>query len=330
MRVENLINLVDGKILNSPSISKFSSITTNPSSVKRGYLYIHYDGKKESLDLALELGAYGVIVTKPFQDSISESAFIKVASIESAIFRILRYTLLKREITLYLSDEISYKLIKKVAIKQNILLPKELDKAFEMLIDCKDGSTFLSSDIVLSNAISIAPKMLDEICYKPLKMLSSTLFTMTIFYDGVVYESLSIPSLFLSKLSLIIEFMEQNFVIFDLFKIEYIDEFYPIFVNRYLEPLKFGLSDMVIVGIDKRALFLEIKEYFTAHSKWGKFIVISNFKTDDDEDIYYLEKIEDFRDILKNIRFNFALIYGLSSNKISNILSIDRAESTLF
>jgi len=59
VKISSILDIVDGKLLNSPSISFIYSIKTNPKKVKECDLFIAKDGL--SLQEAINNGAFAII-----------------------------------------------------------------------------------------------------------------------------------------------------------------------------------------------------------------------------------------------------------------------------
>jgi len=85
MRLENILALTHGKLLNEPFVNIFDNIVFDAKSIKRGDLFIAFDEK--TIEIALLNGAYGVIFDKPTQINDMEIAWIQVQNIEDALKR---------------------------------------------------------------------------------------------------------------------------------------------------------------------------------------------------------------------------------------------------
>ncbi|MCD6191243.1 MAG: hypothetical protein J7K14_06900, partial [Sulfurimonas sp.] len=99
MRLENVLALTHGKVVNEPFVKTFENIVFDAARVKRGDLFIAFD--EQSIESAVLNGAYGVLFDKPTQISDREIAWIKVEDINDALKRLLRFKLIDKEITVY-------------------------------------------------------------------------------------------------------------------------------------------------------------------------------------------------------------------------------------
>ncbi|MRJ02477.1 MAG: hypothetical protein GXO19_05880, partial [Epsilonproteobacteria bacterium] len=97
MRIENLIYLVGGELLNVPAIRSIRGITSHLARVRRGDLYIARDSSLVAD--AVERGAYAVL----FQGEVGiidpEIAWIRVEGLYESVQRLLRFSLVERRVT---------------------------------------------------------------------------------------------------------------------------------------------------------------------------------------------------------------------------------------
>ena len=91
MQISSILDIVDGSLLNSPSISFIYSIKTNSKKVKEGDLFIVKD--LNDIEIAIKNGAFAIILetNSPILDN--EIAWIKVKNIDDCIIKLIRYKL---------------------------------------------------------------------------------------------------------------------------------------------------------------------------------------------------------------------------------------------
>ena len=87
MRIDTIVNLVDGELVNSGYISEINQFSNNLKKVKRENLFISND--IEEIKEAIKKGAYGVLFSKDLNIIDDEIAWIKVDNIQDALFRLL-------------------------------------------------------------------------------------------------------------------------------------------------------------------------------------------------------------------------------------------------
>ena len=119
MRLENVLALTDGKLINDPFVKQFTNIVFDVSKVKRGDLFIAFH--EESIEEAIFNGAYGILFDKPTQIRDNEIAWIKVNKIEDALKRLLRFRLIEKDIVVYECNEVILKLALQVMTEPNFI-----------------------------------------------------------------------------------------------------------------------------------------------------------------------------------------------------------------
>ena len=110
MQISSILDIVDGSLLNSPSISFIYSIKTNAKKVKEGDLFISKDINE--IELAIKNGAFAIIleINSPILDN--EIAWIKVKNIDDCIIKLIRYKLSILNLEAYSCDKVTYQLLK--------------------------------------------------------------------------------------------------------------------------------------------------------------------------------------------------------------------------
>jgi ferrochelatase len=110
VQITSILDIVDGRLLNHPSISFIYSIKTNPKKVKEGDLFIVKDD--EDIPKAIENGAFAIIVDKEVSISDNEIAWIFVESMNDAIVKLVRYLLSNKRLNAFYCNNVSYDLFK--------------------------------------------------------------------------------------------------------------------------------------------------------------------------------------------------------------------------
>ena len=132
MQISSIIDIIDGRLLNRPSISFIYSIKTNAKKVKEGDLFIVQND--EDITFAVKNGAFALIVDEKYEIIDNEIAWIQVKSIEETIKKLIRYLLSTKRLTAFYCNDVSYDLfniLKKPTVHTNIkLVPKNLSKFF--------------------------------------------------------------------------------------------------------------------------------------------------------------------------------------------------------
>ena len=126
MRLENVLALTYGKLINTPFVSSFTTVTLDAKSVKRGDLFMAFD--EESIEEAILNGAYGIVFCKPTQISDSEIAWIKVANLEDALARLLRFKLIDTNSQIYETNDIVIELALQIMTESSFCRCLKFDK----------------------------------------------------------------------------------------------------------------------------------------------------------------------------------------------------------
>ena len=91
MQISSILDIVDGSLLNSPSISFIYSIKTNSHKVKEGDLFIAKNTNE--IELAIKNGAFAIIIDTNVPIIDNEIAWIKVKNIDLSIIKLIRFKL---------------------------------------------------------------------------------------------------------------------------------------------------------------------------------------------------------------------------------------------
>ncbi len=136
------------------------------------------------------------------------------------------------------------------------------------------------------------------------------------------------PCIFLEPLKRVIQLCEKLQIEFDLNllgKKEYpLDHCKPFFVNKNLEIAPYGATARVIVAETSKELFEMMLQKALETLSWGKIVVFCRknsaafFKK---ANPYFYTTQNNLKEQLKNLAFNFAFIYGISSHHLESLLN---------
>ena len=193
MKIETLLNLVSGELLNSPYISEVTSFTDNVDDVMRGSCFFVKDSK--DIKEAIKRGAYAIVSTQ-YEDIIDkEIAWIKCNSIEKSIINIFKYENLSNEV--FECDDITLEIIKKMNTNKNVIF---LDSYDDLLL-----SLNIPQKIVISSKkefISLFAKK------KRLKSIKINLIQTTLFKSKFNETELNLPFIYKDNFSKALNFFE--------------------------------------------------------------------------------------------------------------------------
>jgi len=288
MTFENFRTLTGSTLLNTPSLSSFENIETNPKKVKRGDLFIGDD--KEDINLALLNEAYGIVTSTKVEILDNEIAWFIATSLDEVLIKLLRFTLLEKNFRFIYLSSVSLELLKKIADKTELhFLTSDEKDSYKQVINANLGIFFSCDKEFLTK---IYPqfetlKFVDGLFQK----IKNSLFLTDFTHNEKVYKNIKISPLFLKNLEKVVYFLEENGIDYEIEKCTFNSHFHPIFVNQRLQIKPFGKSQRVVISESHESLVQDELAYIKAHAPWAKIVLVK----------------KDFKE-LKNIEFNFAII----------------------
>jgi len=326
VKIEDILNLTEGTLSNSPKVQAIEAATVFPSKVDHGDLF--FSSSQEEIDQAIENGAYAIIYD---DDNIlrkdDEIAWIKVSDIQLAAFKLIRYVIIKKEAQFFLVADHELTFLKMVLThKTNIdFISNDWRKAFEQILNT-DGTLYVGTNKELMKLIKPDIQKLERdvdgyaVC--------DTLFKTTFKVGGYVYQEKDLIPFHLDYLLRVIHFCEQNNLPYDIERLRYSKHFTPVFIDNYLQTKRSSQSDQVAIFTDNIADIVEAREYIKRTNTWVKGIVLTPPKTKIPgiDRPHWFESKEEVREILKNTLFNYAFI--LNADK--SILNTIKEEYSLF
>jgi len=323
MRLENVLALTNGTVINEPFVKIFENIVFEANKVKRGDLFIAFD--ENTIESAVLNGAYGVLFDKPTQISDREIAWIKVDSINEALKRLLRFKLIDKEIAVYECNEIVLKLALQVMSEENfIALHGDIKSIVKALWDLPNKSTVLFSPALTPKEIFTDVKSITSGSREPINIIEQTLFETSFIYDNVFYERQLISPFFMPYLEELLHLFKTLKINFRIRKFTAIDHFEPVFTNKNFEIKEFGTSDKVLIFESTTELIDSEIAFLRKQANWAKIIFIlplqksANYAEYQDVHLYKYKK--EIRNILKNNSFHFALIVGVDKSILTKPL----------
>jgi ferrochelatase len=319
MRIEDLLNLTDGKVISEPTITAIHSVSVYPSKIDEGDLFI--SNNSEDISKALENGAFAII----FSDSTlkitdNEVAWIQVKDIQKAAFRLIRYVLISREANFYLFNEHELSFLKMLLTQRsNIeILPDDWRKIFEKILNSKT-KMFVGTDGELMKMIKPDVSILnkDASC----EIITDTLFKTTFKINGYIYQEKDIAPFHVDYLQRVVEFCDKHHLPYNLDRVRYTKHFVPVFIDGFLNVMKPSKSDKVAIFTDNLKDIYKAREYVRYNGAWVKTIVMTPPKTKVDgvDRPNWYKSIDDAREILKNSYFNYAFVYALDRSMLPKI-----------
>ncbi|SHO80367.1 hypothetical protein MNB_SV-15-265 [hydrothermal vent metagenome] len=320
MKIENIINLINGELLNSPTVTEIDSATVFYSKIDNGDLFI--SNNIEDINRAIDRGAYAIIYDdKSIKIEDNEVAHILVDDIYEASFRFLRYVILNKDVSIrYLNmHELSFaKMI--ITQKSNLtILSDDWKKAFEQILNSNDR-LFVGSNKKILSMIKPDTKILSKKADGYIIM--DTLFKSTFKIDKFIYQEKELVPFHFDNLCRAVYFAKEYDLPYEIDRVKYTKHFTPVFIDDSMSSTSSKKSDRVLIFVDNIEDILEAKDYIKHNGKWIKSIVLTPPKTKIknmmDNPIWF-ENEEEAKDIIQNNHFNYALVYSLDKSIVNSI-----------
>lgn len=332
MKISSIVDIVDGELLNSPSISFINNISSDANKVKTSDMFIAKN--IEDLKIALQNGAYAVIFEKDFEVIDNEIAFIKVKNLELALLKIVRYKLSTLKIKSYFCTDETFDMLKLYQnnhTKPIFLISKNIEKAFKFIDDIKDGDILISKNKKLLESIypdiKEFEKKIDENSIK--NLIKHSLFELSFSYKDIYFSKLRLSKIYLNSFLNIYDFFKGNI---DISKLKLYSNFKAIFIDKDFQPIESGKSDsFIICQTNKNLIPIEIA-YLKNEFRYAKTIFVSKYKISflDEKEQIIINNIEDLKNILKNLKFNCVYLIGFTNQESFEFLQNSQKLQALF
>ncbi len=336
MRLENILALTHGELINSPFVNSFENIVFEAKAVRRGDLFVAFD--ETMVEDAILNGAYGVVFDKPTQISDSEIAWIKVKDLQEALKRILRFILIDKEIEVYECDEIILKLALQVVTEPNfIALHGDIKTLYKMLSDLQNRANILFCPTLTSADIFTNVKKLPLNLNETINIIEQTLFETSFIYDNIFYERQLISPFFMPYLEQLLHLFKILKINFRLRKFTPIEHFEAVFTNKNFEIKEFGTSDKVLIFEKNSALVQKEIEFLQKQATWANILYVIPHAVFDklsselqhNPNIITYKNENEIKNLLREQNFNFALIVGADKSILTKPL-VKQAQISLF
>jgi ferrochelatase len=319
MKIEDILNLTEGILSNTPKVQAIEAATVYPSKVDHGDLF--FSSKQEEIDKALENGAYAIVYDdERIVRKDDEIAWIKVSDIQLAAFKLIRYVILKKEASFYLLSKHEMTFLKMILThKTNIaFIDDDWRKAFEQILN-SDDTLFVGSDKALMELIKPdVPKLNTEVDGYP---VSDTLFRTTFKVGSFVYQEKELIPFHLEYLLRVVDFCDQQQLPYSIDRIKYTKHFMPVFIDLKLKSTRPSNSDRVAIFTDNLIDITKAREYVMQSNMWVKSIILTPPKTKVPgiDHPHWFKSEEEVREILKSIHFNYAFIYNADKSILNTL-----------
>ncbi|GAA8981286.1 hypothetical protein Taitung04_12850 [Helicobacter pylori] len=320
--VNEAVELSLGELQNTPSISYFNSIVLSLNKVQKGSLFVAKD--HTLIPKALELGAYGILYAGEYPLSDRDVAWIKLKDIEHSLNHLFKFCLLNECVVGALLSPIELEIASKIMVSDFVWCLKESLEDLFIIEGCKIA---FFDKLEWLHLFYKQERLKEDLKESRLIILNQSFFCSALVYEKQEYE-LKMPCIFLEPLKRVIQLCEKLQIEFDLNllgKKEYpLDHCKPFFVNKNLEIAPYGATARVIVAETSKELFEMMLQKALETLSWGKIVVFCRknsaafFKK---ANPYFYTTQNNLKEQLKNLAFNFAFIYGISSYHLESLLN---------
>ncbi|GAA9464615.1 hypothetical protein BTM444_10930 [Helicobacter pylori] len=320
--VNEAVELSLGELQNTPSISYFNSIVLSLNKVQKGSLFVAKD--HTLIPKALELGAYGILYAGEYPLSDRDVAWIKLKDIEHSLNHLFKFCLLNERVVGVLLSPIELEIASKIMVSNFVWCLKESLEDLFIIEGCK---------IAFFDKLEWLHLFYKQECLKEdlkesrLIILNQSFFCSALVYEKQEYE-FKMPCIFLEPLKRVIQLCEKLQIEFDLNllgKKEYpLDHCKPFFVNKNLEITPYGATARVVVAEISKELFEMMLQKALETLSWGKIVVFcrkNSVAFFEKNNPYCYTTQNNLKEQLKNLAFNFAFIYGISSHHLESLLN---------
>ncbi len=320
--VNEAVELSLGELQNTPSISYFNSIVLSLNKVQKGSLFVAKD--HTLIPKALELGAYGILYAGEHPLSDRDVAWIKLKDIEHSLNHLFKFCLLNERVVGALLSPIELEIASKIMVSDFVWCLKESLEDLFIIEGCKIA---FFDKLEWLHLFYKQERLKEDLKESRLIVLNQSFFCSALVYEKQEYE-LKMPCIFLEPLKRVIQLCEKLQIEFDLNllgKKEYpLDHCKPFFVNKNLEIAPYGATARVIVAETSKESFETMLQKALETLSWGKIVVFCRknsavfFKK---ANPYFYTTQNNLKEQLKNLAFNFAFIYGISSHHLESLLN---------
>ncbi len=325
MRDNEVVEIVGGTLLNTPSIAMFSRIICDVEQIEKGDLFIALEDSH--ITQAIQAGAYGVIYTHKIDMSDEEIAHILVEDMQDCLMRLIRYKLLARNIAFValsslIEEGIATNIINDTRVS---FFNGDLCALIELLNDENIAFIFTNSEQILQLGFNIIHTNKSK--EYPFLVLSHTLFDSTILYKEAHYR-INLPKLFFSELNSVLQLCEQEGIDYALEQFKQIPFFKPNFLNAFGKIIEYGQASKVAIAEEDIEQFKRYMAYIANNATWGKilFLVPPVYVElfNQIAQTFPYSSHEELCGHLHRENFNFALILGIDDESLVCALNTNR------
>lgn len=330
MKIFSIIDIIDGELLNTPSISSVYSFSSNLNKVKEASLF--FAKTQEDALKALNSGAFAIVFEDNFNIENEEIAIIKVENLQLAMIKLIRFKLSSLNLNAFYCDGITYDILRIYKnLKKNLfLLPNKIEDIFETLDYIKDDDyIFTKFHDLLNKIYPKNSKFEKNINNNDIKnLIEHSLFETTFSYKDRYFYKVKISSLYIKNLINVCNFFEDGI---DITKLKSFSNFKTIFLNTNLQAVEFGKSNKFLICQDDLSLVKDEILFIKTKYKYAKYIFITENHLDflDKNEQIVAKNCEHLKKVLISSNFNAAYLVGFDYYKTLEFFQQDNTNNLL-
>lgn len=330
MKISSILDIIDGRLINQPSISFIYSIKTNPKKVKEGDLFIVQN--EEDISQAIDNGAFAIVIDKDIEISDGEIAWIRVESINNTMIKLIRYLLSNIRLTAFYCNDASFELfqiMKKSTVHTNIkIVPTNISKFFKLLDDIEENDTIICKDQKILDDIYPVNFNFNTKEYEVDNLIEHSIFETSFSFKERYFSKLKISSLYITEFLDVYSYLGFDA---DLNKLKKFNYLKPIFVDKLINHTDYGRTDKFLIAQNNEDLVLKEIKYLEKKYKYAKILYITTSDIDDNRNIDYtfIDSLDDLKDCLKKVSFNAVYFIGVSFSELYEQISKQQVEPSL-
>jgi hypothetical protein len=311
MKITSLVDIVNGKLQNKPSISFVTQLHTNILKVKDGDLFISSDMQK--INEAVQKGAFAIIYdcTLDISTLNNEIAYINVTSIKDACIKLLRYYLSTKTIDVIYVDPISFELFKiyKTQVSSCVHLNNNILENFDMIQNKLNLNTIFSTNNILLNNIYPENKKFKLLHYELSNLIVHSLFETSFSYKNKYFYKLKLPLIYIDNFINVMKYLKITNI--DVNKLKTFQYMKATFINKSNQIIEDGNSNKFIIANSSKNIYLLEIEFLKKIYSFGTIKIL-------DETI--VSNVEILQ-IIKQQNYNALYITSKTQNEIINLLN---------
>jgi hypothetical protein len=318
--LDNLTSLINGQLLSDVTITSFNAITDKASRVQRGDLFVCVDQDNNSVDEALQNGAYGIVFDKITPKLDNETAWIRVEDCFEAHLKLLRFHLMPKNIEVYYTDIYTLEYIQMLQLGQECkVISDTISTVTNKLWNLEASQKLIlkdQSEIKTLFPMAIEIDLLGDISFE-----SVTPYESNLSIEGLHYKRLRIPQVLHRSFNKAWSFLNENHIPLKFETLALPRSFSLNFCDTQLNIKEFGKGSFTLFFSDDLEM---IKAFDKSLSELSPWIKIKHFFNKKHKDLSYNQSTifsdrENLIHLLKDERFDVAIIMGEHSDMLHEL-----------